>query len=80
MKTINSIILRVMSEVFDTENKQITEKSNQDNVGHWDSLKHLDLILALEEEFNITFPLEEIGNLVSFELIKIVVEEQLEAK
>jgi acyl carrier protein len=78
MKTINETILRVMNEVFDTEDKEITEKSNQDNVGNWDSLKHLDLILALEEEFDITFPLEEIGNLVSFQLIKIVIEEQVE--
>jgi acyl carrier protein len=77
MKTISSTILRVMREVFDAEAEQITEKSNQDNVGYWDSLKHLDLILALEEEFKITFPLEEIGNLISFKLIKIILEEQL---
>ena len=53
---------------------------SQDNIDNWDSLKHFDLIVSLEEEFDIVFPVEEIGYMVSFKLIKVVVEEQLKIK
>lgn len=41
----------------------------------WDSLKHMNLVIALEDEFQITIPDEEIGNLLSFSLIKLIVGE-----
>ncbi len=47
-----------------------------DDLETWDSLRHLNLILALEEEFEITIPDEEVGDLVNFKLIELVVNEQ----
>jgi len=65
-----------MSVVFDISPDQINEDSSIDNIENWDSLKHLNLILALEEEFGISIPDEEVGNLVNFKLISIVINEQ----
>ncbi len=69
-------IKQVMSVVFEISPDQINENTSIDNIGNWDSLKHLNLILALEEEFGISIPDEEVGNLVNFKLISIVINEQ----
>ena len=78
MDNIELAIQEVMAVVFEMSKESITSESSQDSIRNWDSIKHLDLIISLEEEFNIIFPVEEIGHLVSFKLIKIIIEEQLE--
>ena len=78
MDKIELVIQEVMSVVFGKDKELITSESSQDNIDNWDSLKHLDLIIYLEDEFEIIFPVEEIVHLVSFKLIKVIIEEQLE--
>jgi acyl carrier protein len=80
MDKIELAIQQIMANVFEISIEEITVESSQDNLGKWDSLKHLDLIVSIEEEFDIIFPVEEIGNLVSFKLISIILKEQLQAK
>ena len=75
MKNLNARILKVMSLVFEVPIEMLNEESSSDTIGSWDSLKHLNLILALEEEFDVVIPDEEVGNLMNFKLIKIVIEE-----
>jgi acyl carrier protein len=50
----------------------INEDSSMDNVPSWDSLRHMNLVLALEEEFKVAIPDEDAGNITSYKLIKIV--------
>ncbi len=72
-----SRIYSVMSTVFEIPLTMLNEDSSSDTIETWDSLKHLTLILALEEEFSITIPDEEVGGLVNYKLIEITVNEQL---
>lgn len=73
-------IQQVMAAVFGVAPDSIDKNSSQDNIESWDSVRHLDLITALEDEFEITIPLEEVGNMLNFQLVNIVVEEQLKNK
>jgi len=75
MENIKSQIIKVMSAVFEVPIEDITETSSVDSIDSWDSLKHLNLILALEEEFNISIPNEEVGNLMNYKLIELIVNE-----
>jgi len=75
MSKINEKIRIIMSAVFEVPIEEITEESSSDNIESWDSLKHLNLILALEEEFEITIPDEEVGNLLNYKLIELTVDE-----
>lgn len=75
MKDKHERILKVMSLVFEVPIEMLNEESSSDTIGSWDSLKHLNLILALEEEFDIIIPDEEVGNLMNFKLIQIIIEE-----
>ena len=67
-----------MSAVFDVPADSITEDSSADDIENWDSLRHLNLILGLEEEFEISIPDEEVGDLVNFKLIQLVINEHSE--
>ena len=62
-------VIDVISNVFNIEKSKINQKMNSDNVDGWDSLKHMNLIIALEEEFNINFQDFEIIQINSFKKI-----------
>jgi acyl carrier protein len=69
-------ILQILSNVFEVDITALNEDSSIDNIENWDSIRHLNLILALEEEFKITIPDEEVGDLVNFKLIELIINEQ----
>lgn len=71
----NNRIKQVMSAVFEIPAEQINDNASTDNLDNWDSLRHLNLILALEEEFGVSIPDEEVGNLVNFKLIELTINE-----
>ena len=54
--------------------------TSTDTVPSWDSLKHMRLIIALEEAFDVTIPDDEVITMTSYPIIKLVVEEQLEKR
>ena len=53
-----------MQEVFNTP--QITSETDQNNCDKWDSLHHLNLIVELENAFDVEFEPEEIAEMRSF--------------
>ena len=62
-------ILKVLSLVFEIEIDQLNKNSSINNIESWDSLNHIKLIIALEEEFNIDLTEEEIMEMDSLETI-----------
>ena len=73
----NTKIKQVMSAVFEIPVESIADDASSDNIENWDSLRHLNLILALEEEFCVSIPDEEVGNLVNYKLIELVINDLL---
>ncbi|MDR7132689.1 acyl carrier protein [Algoriphagus sp. 4150] len=69
-----------MSVVFEISHSEIYEYSSIDTIQNWDSIRQLNLIIALEEEFQISIPDEEIGNMVNYKIIYHVILEALENK
>ncbi|MFC2170963.1 acyl carrier protein [Calditrichota bacterium] len=59
-----------MSRLFKIDVDSITDKMTMQDVERWDSLKHLEFVMKLEEVFDIAFETEEIIELVSVEEIK----------
>ena len=68
----------VLADVFDLAPGEVGAQTSTDTVEAWDSLQHLSLVLALEEEFGLHFDDEETVSLVSFPLITTIVAERLE--
>ena len=67
---------RVLAEVFDIPEASIDGQTSPDNVEKWDSLKHMMLVLALEEEFNVHFSDTETIELLNFDLIKLTLNDK----
>lgn len=70
-------IKKVLSIVFEVPIELITDDAAPDHIDNWDSLGHMNLILALEEEFDVSIPDEEVGNMVNYKLIKLIINELL---
>ena len=66
---------QIMSQVFEVPIEEITENTSPDTVDKWDSLQHMNLILALEETFNVTFSSEEITEMLNYKLIVMTLRE-----
>ncbi|MDF9787833.1 acyl carrier protein [Polynucleobacter sphagniphilus] len=62
----------VFKNIFQIEISSVNDETSVDTVEKWDSLKHLNLVLALEEAFNITFTEEESIEIMSYPLVKAV--------
>jgi len=70
----------VMSTMLKVDISTIEDDSSMDNIPSWDSLAHMNLVLALEEEFHVTIPDEDAGNITSYKLIKLVLDDLLSQK
>ena len=68
-------VKRVMSNILGLPPEQIDENSSPDTIPKWDSLRHMNLILALEQEFFITVKDEDIPTMISYPLILLTVRE-----
>ena len=67
----------VMSIVFELKKEKFNNDSSPDNIEGWDSLKHMILIGAIEDEFKVQFSDEEMLELLNYKLIKLVLKEKL---
>lgn len=51
---------KIIRDVMDNDNIVITEDTMSDDVEEWDSLTHVQLVDAIEHDFNIKFTSKEI--------------------
>lgn len=50
----------IASDIFGVPAERLTAASSPDTVENWDSVQHLNLVLALEERFSVQLSPEEI--------------------
>ena len=67
---IKASVKSVMAEVFEIDEVTIQDDASQKTVSEWDSLQHLNLMVELEDKFDVSFEPEEIGDMTT--LAKIV--------
>lgn len=57
---MNKRLLGILAEVFGLRSEQILPDLSRDDLGNWDSLKQMDLVISLEREFNIVLEIDDI--------------------
>ena len=67
---IEERIQHIIATALGIDEATITENTSIENVEKWDSLQHLNLVIALEEEFKIKFDDREMPELTSFSAIR----------
>ena len=68
---------RILADVLEVDTTAIGPDFSMDTVEQWDSLRHMTLVLAIEDGFGISIPDDEAANITSWPLVRLVVEEQL---
>jgi acyl carrier protein len=56
---------------------QVDRSLSQSSCEKWDSIAHLNLIATIEEKFQVLFSLEEFGEMHTFALVNLMLEEKL---
>ncbi len=73
---MEATLKKIMNDIFQIPENEITDTTSVDNTESWDTLKHMELIASLEEEFEITFTADEIVSMNDFLKIKQFVREK----
>lgn len=67
---IDGKVRRIMAELFEVDAEAIGEDPSRESVDRWDSLNHLQLVMALEHEFGVSFSMEEVAEITSLSRIR----------
>jgi acyl carrier protein len=77
MNEISQQVQLILIRILKSENHSVTGDSSPLNLEGWDSLVQVELIAAVEEQFNITFSLKDLPKLNSIRSISELVEHKL---
>ena len=66
----------IMADVLKMAETDITDNLTIDDLEAWDSLKHMDLVVSIEQAFNIELTLDEIIIMTSVVAIKRVLNDR----
>jgi len=75
MQVSEEKLKQVLADIFNIDVSTIDDLTSVDTVEEWDSLKHLNLVLALEQEFDITLSVEQTVEILNYPLIKAILGE-----
>ena len=64
-KEILQDVQSIFREITDNPSTVLTPATIADDVEEWDSLVHVQLLVAIEEKYNISFSADQIGTFVN---------------
>lgn len=71
--SLSTEIRRIASDVLGVPAAQLTDASSPDSIENWDSVQHLSLVMALEQEFGLQFEPEDMERMRSIGAIETMV-------
>jgi len=76
-ETVLLDVRRIAADVLRKSLDEVPASGTRDTVAGWDSMAHVNMVLALEQNFDIQFRPEEMLEMLSIELTAMLVEEKL---
>ncbi len=67
-------VRNLASDIFGIPADKITAQSSPETIDNWDSMQHLNLVLAIEEKFGVQFEPEDIEEMKSIGAVAALVE------
>jgi acyl carrier protein len=65
----------VFRDVFDDETIEISDTTTADDIEDWDSFEHINLIVAVEEEFGFKIPMGKVSTMKNVgEMVDIILQ------
>lgn len=68
---------QIFCDVFDDETLNITAETTSADIEDWDSLEHINLIVACEKKFNIKFNIQEVTQMKNVGDMVSLIQEKL---
>jgi acyl carrier protein len=67
----------IASDIFGVQAGKIAADSSPETIESWDSMQHLNLVLAIEEKFGVQLAPEEIEQMKNIGLVAALVEKKV---
>ncbi len=67
-------VRNVASDIFGISADKITAESSPETIENWDSMQHLNLVLAIEEKFGVQLEPEDIEEMKNIGAVAALVE------
>jgi len=64
---------QLLAQIFRVSTDSISNNTTMDDIPGWDSLTHMDLIVALEQQYNFVLDGDEIADLKSIQAIDDII-------
>ena len=74
--SVADTVLTIASDVLGVPANQVTLDASPQSVANWDSVQHLNLVLAVEQAFDLTFEPEELDRMKSLRDVVALVQEK----
>jgi acyl carrier protein len=72
---VNAKLTEIVAELFDLDPAAVDDGLTPEDVELWDSMNHLRLVSAVEEEFQIKLSMQEIESIRSLAVLRALVEQ-----
>ena len=64
----------VFRDNFDDDDLVIVDETNSSDIEDWDSIEHINLVIAMEKKFDLKFNIREVGKLANVgEMVDLIV-------
>jgi acyl carrier protein len=71
---VNPRLVEIVAELFELDPAAVDDALTPEDVELWDSMNHLRLVSAVEEEFGIKLSMQEIESIRSLATLRALVE------
>jgi len=71
-------IIVILSDLFNIRPEELGPDSSPDNVESWDSLQNLNLVLDIEQRFNITLMPSDVEAFANVQSITNIIKKKME--
>ena len=75
--SVEARVRQIAADIFDLPLEQISDTTSPQTVGNWDSVQHLNLVLALEQGMGVQIAPEDIERMRDVGAIVQLVREKL---
>ena len=58
-------VRKIFRDNFDDEELVIVDETNSGDIEDWDSIEHINLVIAMEKKFGLKFDIKEVGTLAN---------------
>jgi len=73
---VNAKLVEIVAELFDLEPAAVDDALTPEDVELWDSMNHLRLVSAVEQEFQIKLSMQEIESIHSLGALRALIEQR----